>query len=293
VRGKLVRRFSLVSVVAALALAASASPATASVTIGQLAPSPVPTGFCNGGLDRIQVRVASGTGYTVPGDGTIVSWSTNAGPNTGQEMTMKVFRKVAEPNTYSVVGHDGPRSLNQSTLNTFATSIPVKAGDLLGMHSLAPGGNPTATYCDYLTPGSTEIFQAGDLADGASAPITNTTTGDEQLNISAVLIPSNSFSFGATRRNKKKGTATLNLNLPNPGDLTGSGNGVTAASAGSAVISKAVGAGAAQLLIKAKGNKKRTLNATGKVKLNVAVTYTPTGGDPRTQSVRVKLKKGH
>jgi hypothetical protein len=27
------------------------------------------------------------------------------------------------------------------------------------------------------------------------------------------------------------------------------------------------------------------------VKLSVAVTYTPTGGDPSTQSVKVKLKK--
>ena len=27
------------------------------------------------------------------------------------------------------------------------------------------------------------------------------------------------------------------------------------------------------------------------MKLNVAITYTPTGGDPSTQSVKVKLKK--
>ena len=45
------------------------------------------------------------------------------------------------------------------------------------------------------------------------------------------------------------------------------------------------------MLIKAKGKKKRKLNDTGKVTLNVAVTYTPTGGDPSTQSVKVKLKK--
>ncbi len=39
------------------------------------------------------------------------------------------------------------------------------------------------------------------------------------------------------------------------------------------------------------GKKKRQLNETGKVKLNVAVTYTPTGGDPSTQSRKLKLKK--
>jgi hypothetical protein len=58
------------------------------------------------------------------------------------------------------------------------------------------------------------------------------------------------------------------------------------------VTSKAVSApGAVTLTIKAKGKKKRKLNETGKVKLNVAVTYTPTGGDPATQSVKMKLKK--
>jgi streptogramin lyase len=104
-------------------------------------------------------------------------------------------------------------------------------------------------------------------------------------------MPSNAFTIGAITRNKKKGTATLSANVPNPGELTASGSGVRASSAGRAVTSKSVGAGQAQLLIKATGKEKRKLNETGKVKLNVAVTYTPTGGDPSTQSVKVKLKK--
>jgi hypothetical protein len=111
------------------------------------------------------------------------------------------------------------------------------------------------------------------------------------VNITAVFEPSNSVTPGETALNKKKGTATLNLTLPNPGDLTASGNGVKASSAGHAVVSKSVGAGPAQLLIKAKGKKKKTLNETGKVKLNLAITYTPTGGDPSTKSMKVKLKK--
>src|SRR5262245_3707395 len=96
----------------------------------------------------------------------------------------------------------------------------------------------------------------------------------------AYVNPSNSFSVGAITRNKKKGTATINLTLPNPGELAGSGNGAQVASAGRAVTSKSVGAGQAHLLIKATGKKKRKLNETGKVKLSVAITYTPAGGDP-------------
>lgn len=57
------------------------------------------------------------------------------------------------------------------------------------------------------------------------------------------------------------------------------------------MISKAVPAGTASLLIKAKGKQKRKLYDKGKVKLNPAITYTPTGGNPSTQSLKVKLKK--
>ena len=59
------------------------------------------------------------------------------------------------------------------------------------------------------------------------------------------------------------------------------GKGAKVARAAGAVTSKAVSAGKVQLLIKAKGKKKKKLNETGKVKLKVAVTYTPTGGHPR------------
>jgi subtilisin-like proprotein convertase family protein len=104
--------------------------------------------------------------------------------------------------------------------------------------------------------------------------------------------PSNVFKPGATRRNKKKGTAKLAVNVPNPGELTGSGKGAKVASpSGRAVISKSVPAGPARLLIKAKGKRKKKLNKTGRVKLKVAITYTPMGGDPSTRSRKVTLKK--
>jgi hypothetical protein len=49
--------------------------------------------------------------------------------------------------------------------------------------------------------------------------------------------------------------------------------------------------GAAELQIKAKGKKRRKLNRTGRVKLNLAISYRPTDGDTRTQSLKLKLIK--
>ena len=93
--------------------------------------------------------------------------------------------------------------------------------------------------------------------------------------------PSNAFTIGAITRNKKRGTATIPITVPNEGGLAASGKGLRATLSGPPN----------RLLIRATGKKKRKLNETGKVKLNVAITYTPTGGDPNTQSVNVRLIK--
>jgi hypothetical protein len=106
-------------------------------------------------------------------------------------------------------------------------------------------------------------------------------------------IVSNDFTIATIARNKKKGTATITVNLPDPGELVGSGKGVKASSAGQAVTSKSAPAGPAKLVIKAKGKKKRKLATTGKVKLNVTISFTPTGGKAKTVSLKVKLKKKH
>src|SRR5262245_644141 len=101
------RRSSLASVVSVAALMACASPAMPSVTIGQIALTPGP--ICSTTVDRVQPVVSSGNTYSVPANGTITSWSTNAGPMPGQ-LKMKVFRPVGG-DSYRVVGHDGPRDL--------------------------------------------------------------------------------------------------------------------------------------------------------------------------------------
>jgi hypothetical protein len=283
-------------VLAALSTVAIASPATASVTLGQLAPGSSPPDEClgPGGQDVLQPTVTSGNTYVVPGTGTITSWKHNAaGSSSGvQRLTLKVFRKVADPATYMAVGHDGPRDLIPGNVTGYPASIPVKAGDVLGVsNNFSPG----STACWFYAPFESFLFDDGNLADGdfkAFISSAHTSIANERVNVSAVFEPSNSLTLGKVKRNEKKGTATLTVEVPNPGELTGSGNGVKAASAGEAVTSKAVTApGEAQLLIKAKGKKRRKLNETGKVKLNVNVTYTPTGGDPKTQLTKVKLRK--
>jgi hypothetical protein len=272
----------LAGCLAGLSIAASASSAGAAVTIGEVFAAP--TGCANNN-DWVQESAASGT-YVVPGNGSITSWSHNAGPGAGQVMTMKIWRRVAGQ-TYTVVGHDGPRTLTQGFLNTFPASLQVKVGDFLGLHTSS--GNPDCVSA--LTPGDSLLNRVGNALDGDSPSFPGTNL--RHLNIAAVFDPSNSFTLGKAKLNKKKGTAILKVSVPNPGTLALGGKGVKPASAPEAVIAKTVNApGTVKLVVKAKGKKqKRKLKRKGKVGLKAKITYTPTGGDPATQTKKLKLKR--
>jgi hypothetical protein len=95
--------------------------------------------------------------------------------------------------------------------------------------------------------------------------------------------PSNHIDFGQVRKLKHRGIALLSVTVPGPGSLGLSGADLVVPKGFTAAGTKALtGAGKVRLLIKVKGKSKRTLQRTGRLKVNVSVTFTPTGGDPST-----------
>jgi hypothetical protein len=265
---------------------AAASPASASVTLGQL--SSTPSAFtCGNQLDFAQLSVASGNDYAVPGNGVITSWTT-FGPGGPAQRTFKVFRKVADPARYQVVGHDGPRDLTPGGVagNTFTTGLRVKAGDLIGFENVNVGS------CYFDSPGSQFLSGTPPLQDGEQGDL-SVMTG-KLLELEAVFVPDNRFKLASTTRNRKKGTATLGFGLPNLGTLTGKGPGakVTAVSTGPIGGLTSPGSTPSLLRVRAVGSKRRQLDGTGNVVLKLSVTYRPTGGDPTTERLKVKLRKG-
>jgi hypothetical protein len=97
--------------------------------------------------------------------------------------------------------------------------------------------------------------------------------------------PSNAFTLGKLKRNKRKGTAKLTVNVPGPGTLALGGKGVKPQQPSVA------GGGSPKLKIQAAGTKRKKLKRAGKVKLKTRVTFTPTGGTPASLSKKVKLKR--
>jgi hypothetical protein len=102
--------------------------------------------------------------------------------------------------------------------------------------------------------------------------------------------PSNEFSLGKVKKNKRRGTASLTVVVPGPGQLALTGKGLKGSQA-VASRERASAAGPVELLVKAKGKKGRKLGRTGRVKIQPTVTYTPANGDPNTKSTRIKLIK--
>jgi plastocyanin len=110
--------------------------------------------------------------------------------------------------------------------------------------------------------------------------------------------PSNDFTLGKVKKNKKTGTAKLTVMVPGPGELElEKTNKVNADSEqvefpqGEVGEDYGVNAGNETLSIKPRGKAKKMLNKKGKAKVKANVTYTPTGGSPNTEDKKIKLVK--
>jgi hypothetical protein len=279
--GRVARRLSAIACLTAASIAATASPAGATMLIGQTAPGSQPGLTCSAAsADQLQPTSVTTAAYFAKEAGTITAWSTNAALGPGQTWVVKVFRRVSDPLTYKVVGHDGPRTLAPGVMNTFTgVNVAVQPGDILGFNS-----SGAASACTFVFFGDQFLTRSGNLSDGSTgafSPVNNL-----RLNISAVLTPSNSFTVGGISKNKTNGTATMTINVSNPGLTTVAGKGISAPGG----PKESTQAGPVQVKIKTKGKSRRALARSGSVKVRPKITFAPFNGDPTTGSVQVKLK---
>jgi hypothetical protein len=110
-----------------------------------------------------------------------------------------------------------------------------------------------------------------------------------------VAPPSNSIVLGKPVRNRTTGTAILPVNVPGPGTLALSGDDVKTQrpqrKAPAQTATAVTTAGIVNLKIAAKGASRAKLRRRGKLKVQVTITYTPTGGSVNAQTKTIKLKR--
>lgn len=255
-----------------------ASTASASVTIGQVAEFP-PAASCTSDFDYLQPSVTGGNLYIAREAGTIVSWTTNSAA--GATYVFKVFRRTTDPDAFQVISHAPPRTVTTTGRNTFPASISVRSGDMVGFHE--SGAGPTT--CTFPVTGDSVLSLFGNLSDGTSGVFTP--RNDQRLNLSALLVPSNSFTLGGISRDRRRGTASLTVTTSNPGVVTLSGTNLKK---GRAAKTLAV-PGPVSFSIAAAGRKRRVLQRRGHVSLQLTVTFAPIGGDASSQAINLRLKK--
>ena len=256
---------------------ACAQPASASVTIGQLA-TDVPVANCTtSGLDYLEPSVTGGNLYVAKEAGTITSWSTNSS-GAGATYVLKVFRRTTDPDSFQVVAHSSPHLVTNG-LNTVPVSLSVKSGDMLGYHESGPPNS-----CAFSQPGDNVLNRFGDLSDGDSGIFTP--QNDVRLNLSAVLVPDNTFSIGAVTKDRKRGTATFTVTTTNPGIVSMAGKGIKKRESKQLAV-----AGPATFSVATVGRTRHRLGRKSRIAVTARVNFFPNEGDQSTQALNLRLRQ--
>lgn len=286
------------------------SSAGAAVQVGQVQ---FGAGACAEGASFAQQQAT--IPYEVSSAGVITQWThygRSGGPAGGGRLQIwKQIGPTAPLTGFQLVGRSAVETFTSGQVTSFGTRIPVSSGDLLGIRTTSAD-----TACQAYTglAGDSTYLEVGaDPAPGDNRTLSITGAPPAfKLNVSAVVepdadsdgfgdesqdgcnglagpsggCPSNQFAFGGVKKNTRKGTAKLAVEVPGPGEVEVEANKKLKGAGKSAK-----GEGALKLPIKPKGKAKKQLKRKGKTKVRADVTYTPSGGEPRTKAKKVALKK--
>jgi hypothetical protein len=218
-------------------------------------------------------------GLVAPVNGVITSWRARANDTSG--LSLRVLRQTTGTTFTGLAESTGAPSFT-GVSDPIPTSLPISIGDTVGLDNVMD----RLIYAE--TPGASAAYWNPPLANNTALP--GTAAAMREVLVQATIEPTNTVTFGALTRNKKKGTATVTLTLPNPGQLSYSGTGVNVTGPASVAAP-----GDVQLTVRATGKKAKKLKRKGKVSVSFGTTLTPSFGGasitPDALTLRKKLKK--
>jgi hypothetical protein len=168
--------------------AAAAAPGVSDGAVTTIGPQTLTTGTANdsfGGGTYIQFAGAMPSPeYVSPIDGTIVTWRIASG-SAGSPVRLRVLRP-AGGGKFTGVGTSAVAETTGSPPDTFATSLPVKAGDVIGVDN----ESSSLMFATGILGNYPALFKAG-LADGspAATPEARAADADYQLQVNADIQP--------------------------------------------------------------------------------------------------------
>jgi hypothetical protein len=282
-------------VLAATLGAVLVSPAVshATITIGSdLGDAPsVGIGCIGSGCTRVQTSLPADdlapNGVSSPVNGTVIAWRIRSTASATQQPI--AFRVISPAAGGQFTGGGSSATVTPPDItgvSPFAAAIPIKIGDLLGLNY----GNGTNEYFGISAgPNSGQLFNPILNSGSTRSPQNNTT---EQLLVNADIEPTSTFT--ATAKGKKGGKVKIDAQLPNPGTLqVGDKKDLASVAAKRRLTGSTVqltAPGAASLKVGATKSARSLLARKGKLFAKLKLVFTPVGGSPSSQVIRVKLK---
>jgi len=222
----------------------------------------------------------SGVGLAGAGEGSAVAlWPDGA---TVQAAALAATQFDATPPVLQ--GLQTPESLPEDVAGTFSATVADDWSAPSVSWLFGDGAALTGATVQRAFPSPGSFTAAATVSDAVG----NTATDARTVTVTAAPVDSslsNAIKLGKPKLNKKRGTAKLPVTVPGRGTLTLAGRGLatkTMATEGPVTV---------KMPVRAKGKKARKLGASGKVKLRLNVTYTPSGSVANTVSRKLVLKK--
>jgi hypothetical protein len=273
---------------AALALAGLLpAAAQASVTIGNPLTAETNAGVGAGGAPA-KVFVTTSYGdlaarTSSPVNGTVVSWNVRGSFAVGGPHVLTL--RVLQPSGTEFIGAGSSSSqtiptVTDDVLRAFTTALPIRIGDQIGIGATPGSVVPSATGI-----GMASFDTYNTFADGSPSGSRIGGGGGLIPQFNAVIEPTNTVALSTITRHKKKGTASVTVTLPNAGTLAVAGKPVKPQTL------DASAAGDLALTLRPSRKAKKKLKRRGQASGTVGFTFTPSFGDPATQSLPVKLLK--
>lgn len=308
-------RSSLALLVACVALAAPAAAGAATVVNGD---------FESGNLDgwRVQRTTEAGDWFAYSGEGlgVVAPPSGNFGavaneinkdalilyqdvtlePLFAHQLSLFVYYHsvapiaVPDPNTLQLDAAEDNQQMRVDVIKPTASLDSLAPGDILTTVFANRNGDPAdmapTKFSADLTPFAGQTVRIR-VATVAQEQVFNASVDDVSIASTPPPPPppSNAFTRGKLTLNKSKGTGKLAIYVPGPGTLTAVDEGRAKKVKRANLTVTAAGTVKVPLNPTAKGLK--VLNAKGKLKARIDVTFTPTGGSVATQTYKVTLKK--
>jgi hypothetical protein len=284
-----------------LALLATAlllpSTAEASVTIGSNLTS-APNVVLAGGpwtvfQDPLGAEFQASGGLVSPVEGTVTEWRLRVG-TPATPTTFRVIRPLGG-GLYTGAGTSATVVPALNATSTFATQLPIKIGDRIGIDCC---GSPGAEYFSNNSTGIRREIKPLVVNGGpGQAPVQ---TDNREILLNADIEPSSAFGIEQVKSGTG-GKLTVTAHLPNPGTLQGGdardkGLAAAAGKKGQLYLKQStmaapVAGETLNILLRPTKLTRKLLKTRAKLKAKAKLVYTPTGGSPAAQILKVKLKR--